>query len=307
MSDKVIVLMDNDGVLNACKTKQVEGYLDAYASKLDGHVQVGPETPVLKEFNKYLDFSHSVVDYFGALQDTGNISFSWCSKWCDHNDYRQLNEAYGYSVENQVWRAQTTGKGAVDKTATVVQTVEANPDTPVLWIDDEECSYYMYSLLRDKMVNGNRTAPIMMVRPETTIGLSEPQMELIAEFIQAPRCYSDDRVVFICSPTGQTVKDFADVYSSDVTNFLRSAEWSYKGEPSGILRSRSVQVPDGFGVITESGGVRSWPGYLIKVTETQVKKGVHAGAINVATLEDAFKCSDAFPECKRAVSVSERC
>lgn len=307
MSERVIVLMDNDGVLNACKTKQVKGYLDAYASKLDGHTQVGPETPVLEEYNKYLDFSRSVVDYFGALQDTGSISFSWCSKWCDHNDYRLLNEAYGYSEGNQVWRTQTTSRGVVDKIATVMQTVEANPDTPVLWVDDEECNYCMYSLLRDKMVNGNRTAPIMMVRPETTIGLSEPQMELIAEFIQAPRCYSEDKLVFICSPTGQTVGDFADVYSQEVTSFLRSAEWSYKEEPMGILRSRSVQVPDGFGVITESGGVRSWPGYPVKVTETQVKKGVHIGAINVATLEDAFKCSDAFPKCKRAITVSEGC
>lgn len=307
MSEKVIVLMDNDGVLNACKTKQVKGYLDAYASKLDGHIQVGPETPVLKEYNRYLDFSRSVVDYFGALQDTGDISFSWCSKWCDHNDYKQLNEAFGYSEGNQVWRAQTARKGVVDKIATVMQTADANPDTPVLWIDDEECNYCMYSLLRNKMINGNRTAPIMMVRPETTIGLSEPQMELIAEFIQAPRYYSGDKLIFICSPTGQTVGDFADVYSQEVTSFLRSAEWSYKEEPMGILRSRSVQVPDGFGVITESGGVRSWPGYLIKVTETQVKKGVHTGAINVTTLEDAFKCSDAFPKCKRAVSVSERC
>lgn len=243
MSEKVIVLMDNDGVLNACKTKQAEGYLDAYASKLDGHIQVGPETPVLEEYNKYLDFSRSVVDYFGALQDTGAVSFSWCSKWCDHNDYRQLNEAYGYSEGNQVWRAQTTsrGMGIVDKIATVMQTVDANPDTPVLWIDDEECNYCMYSLLRNKMINGNRTAPIMMVRPETTIGLSEPQMELIAEFIQSPRYYSGDKLIFICSPTGQTVGDFADVYSKDVTNFLRSSEWEYKEELMGIPLTRVLK------------------------------------------------------------------
>ena len=88
------------------------------------------------------------------------------------------------------------------------------------------------------MVNGNRTTPIMMVRPETTIGLSEPQMELIAEFVQAPRCYRDDKVVFICSPTGQTVKDFADVYSKDVTNFLRSSEWKYAESHTGVLRYR---------------------------------------------------------------------
>ena len=66
-------------------------------------------------------------------------------------------------------------------------------------------------------------------------------------------------------------------------------------------------MPDGFGVVSESGGVRSWPVYSVKVTETQIKKGVHAGSINVSTLEDAFKCSDALPKCKRAVSVSERC
>lgn len=307
MSEKVIVLMDNDGVLNACKTKQVEGYLDAYASKLDGHTQVGPETPVLKEYNKYLDFSRSVVDYFGALQDTGDISFSWCSKWCDHNDYRLLNEAYGYSEENQVWRTQTTSRGIVDKISTVMQTVEDNPDTPVLWVDDEECNYCMYSLLRDKMVNGNRTAPIMMVRPETTIGLSEPQMELIAEFLQAPESYSSNRLIFICSPTGQTVGDFADVYSKDVTNFLRSSEWKYAESHTGVLRYRSVLMPSGFGVVSESGGLRGYDGYSVKVTETQVKKGLHTGSVNAATVEDTFRCSDIRPECRRTVMVSERC
>lgn len=306
MSEKVIVLMDNDGVLNACKTEQVEGYLDAYASKLDGHIQVGPETPVLKEYNKYLDFSHSVVDYFGALQDTGDISFSWCSKWCDHNDYKQLNEALGYSEENQVWRAQTTSKGIVDKIATVMQTVEANPDTPVLWIDDEECNYYMYSLLRNKMVNGNRTAPIMMVRPETTIGLSEPQMEMIAEFLQASDCW-DDKLTFVCSPTGQTVKDFADVYSKDVTNFLRSSEWKYAESHTGVLRYRSVLMPSGFGVVSESGGLRGYDGYSVKVTETQVKQYLHIGSVNVATVEDTFRCSDIRPKCRRTAMVSERC
>lgn len=307
MSERVIVLMDNDGVLNACKTKQVEGYLDAYAPKLDGHTQVGPETPVLKEYNRYLDFSRSVVDYFGALQDTGNISFSWCSKWCDHNDYRLLNEAYGYSEENQVWRTQTTSRGVVDKIATVMQTVEDNPDTPVLWVDDEECNYYMYSLLRDKLVNGNRTAPIMMVRPETTIGLSEPQMEMIAEFLQAPESYSSNRLVFICSPTGQTVEDFADVYSKDVTNFLRSSEWEYAESHNGVLRYRSVLLPSGFGVVSESGGLRGYDGYSVRVTETQVKKGLHTGFVNAATVEDTFRCSDIPAKCRRTVTFSEKC
>lgn len=306
MSEKVIVLMDNDGVLNACKTKQAEGYLDAYASKLDGHIQVGPETPVLKEYNKCLDFSRSVVDYFGALQDTGDISFSWCSEWCANDDYKQINAAYGYSEAKQVWRAQTGSRDVVDKLATVLKTMDSNPDTPVLWIDDGACDYHAYALLRDKLVNEGRSAPIMMIRPETAIGLSEPQMNLLAAFIQGPDCY-DDKLTFVCSPTGQTVKDFADVYSEEVSGFLQSEEWSYKEDHPGISRSRSVQVPDGFGIITESGGVRSWSGYLVRVTETQIKKDVRPGAINAATLEDAFYCSDALPECKRAMSVSERC
>lgn len=95
MSEKVIVLMDNDGVLNACKTRQVKGYLDAYACQLDAHLSVSPKTPILKKYNRYLDFSSSVVDYFGALQDADMVSFSWCSEWCENSDYKQLNEAYG--------------------------------------------------------------------------------------------------------------------------------------------------------------------------------------------------------------------
>lgn len=306
MSEQVIVLMDNDGVLNACKTQQVKGYLDAYAPQLDSRKSVTPKTPILKKYNRYLDFSSSVVDYFGALQDADMVSFSWCSDWCENADYEQLNAAYGYSESKQVWRAQTDSRGVIDKLATVLKTMDSNPDTPILWIDDEQCDYQAYALLRDKSVNEGRTAPIMMIRPDTTIGLSEPQMNLLAAFIQGPDCY-DDKLTFICSPTGQTVKDFADIYSEDVTVFLRSVEWSYSSGEEGILRSRSVQVPDGFGVITESGGMRSWPGYSVKVTETQVKKDVHAGAINAPTLEDAFRYADTLPECKRAVSVSERC
>lgn len=306
MSEQVIVLMDNDGVLNACKTRQAKGYLDAYACNLDAHLPVSPKTPILKKYNRYSDFSRSVVDYFSALQDTDMVSFSWCSEWCENADYEQLNEAYGYSAEHQVWRAQYGTDGHIDKLATVLHAVESNPNTPVLWIDDEKCDYSAYALLRDKLVNGVRTAPIMMVRPETTIGLSEPQMNMLAAFIQGPECF-DDKIVFVCSPTGQTVKDFADIYAEDVTNFLRSVEWVYEESHLGIIRSRSVQVPDGFGVITESGGMRSWPGYSVRVTETQMKKGVHAGSINAPTLEDAFKCSYVLPECKRTVSVSERC
>ena len=306
MSEKVIVLMDNDGVLNACKTQQVKGYLDAYAPHLDSRKTVTPKTTILKKYNRYLDFSSSVVDYFGALQDTDMISFSWCSDWCANDDYKKLNAAYGYSEAKQVWRAQTSSSGVVDKLATVLKTMNISPDTPILWIDDQQCDYHAYALLRDKSVNDGRSAPIMMVRPDTTIGLSEPQMNLLATFIQGPDCY-DDKLVFVCSPTGQTVKDFADIYSEEVSGFLQSEKWVYEDSHLGILRSRSVAMPDGFGVITESGGVRNWPGYSVKVAETQIKKGVHAGAINAPTLEDAFKCSDALPECKRTVSVSERC
>ena len=306
MSEQVIVLMDNDGVLNACKTRQAKGYLDAYAPQLDIRKPVTPKTPILKKYNRYLDFSSSVVDYFGALQDADMISFSWCSDWCANDDYKQLNAAYGYFEAKQVWRAQTDSRGVIDKLATVLKTMDSNPDAPVLWIDDEACDYHAYALLRDKLVNEGRSAPIMMIRPETTIGLSEPQMNLLAAFIQGPDCY-DDKLTFVCSPTGQTVKDFADVYSEEVSGFLQSVEWSYEEDHPGILRSRSVAMPDGFGVVSESGGVRSWPVYSVKVTETQIKKGVHAGSINVSTLEDAFKCSDALPKCKRAVSVSERC
>lgn len=306
MSEQVIVLMDNDGVLNACKTRQVKGYLDAYASQLDSRKPVTPKTQILKKYNRYLDFSSSIVDYFGALQDADMISFSWCSEWCANDDYKQLNEAYGYSAENQVWRAQTDSWGVIDKLATVLKTMDSNPDTPILWIDDEQCDYHAYALLRDKLVNGSRTAPIMMVRPETTIGLSEPQMNMLAAFIQGPDCF-DDKIVFVCSPTGQTVKDFADIYAEDVTGFLRSEEWSYSSAEEGILRSRSVLLPSGFGVVSESGGARSWPGYSVRVTEHQVKKGVRPGSVNAASLEDAFRYSDTLPECKRTMSVSEGC
>lgn len=306
MSEKVIVLMDNDGVLNACKTRQVKGYLGAYACQLDAHLSVSPKTPILKKYNRYLDFSRSVVDYFGALQDTDMVSFSWCSEWCENADYKQLNEAYGYSVEHQVWRAQCNQDGRIDKLAIVLHTIECNPNTPVLWIDDEACDYSAYALLRDKLVNGIRTAPIMMVRPETAIGLSEPQMNMLAAFIQGPECF-DDKLVFVCSPNGQMVKEFADIYSEDVTCFLRSVEWSYSVVEEGILRSRSVLLPSGFGVVAENGGVRSWPGNSVRVTEHQVKKGVHPGAANAPSLEDTFRYSDVLHECKRTMSVSERC
>lgn len=306
MSKKVIVLMDNDGVLNACKTRQAKGYLDAYAPQLDSRKPVTPKTPILKKYNRYLDFSSSVVDYFGALQDADMVSFSWCSDWCANDDYKQLNAAYGYSSEHQVWRAQYNSDGHIDKLATVLKTMDSNPDTPVLWIDDEQCDYHAYALLRDKLVNEGRSAPIMMIHPNTTIGLSEPQMNLLAAFIQGPDCY-DDKLTFVCSPTGQTVKDFADIYSEDVTVFLRSVEWSYSSGEEGILRSRSVLLPSGFGVVSENGGARSWPGYSVRVTERQVKKGVCPGAVNAASLEDAFRYADTLPECKRAVSVSERC
>lgn len=306
MSEQVIVLMDNDGVLNACKTQRVKGYLDAYASQLDSRKPVTPKTPILKKYNHYLDFSSSVVDYFGALQDADMISFSWCSDWCANDDYKQLNAAYGYSEAKQVWRAQLSPEGLIDKLATVLKTMDRNPDTPVLWIDDEACDYQAYALLRDKLVNEGRSAPIMMIRPDTTIGLSEPQMNMLAAFIQGPDCY-DDKLTFVCSPTGQTVKDFADVYSEEVSGFLQSEEWSYEESHLGIIRSRSVQVPDGFGIITESGGVRSWLGYSVKVTETQVKMDVRPGAINILTLEEAFIYSVVLPECKRTVSVYERC
>lgn len=306
MSEQVIVLMDNDGVLNACKTRQVKGYLDAYACNLDAHLPVTPKTPILKKYNRYLDFSRSVVDYFSALQDTDMVSFSWCSEWCENADYEQLNEAYGYSPEHQVWRAQYNSDGHIDKLATVLHTVESNPNSPVLWIDDKACDYNAYALLRDKLVNGTRTAPIMMVRPETTIGLSEPQMNMLAAFIQGPECF-DDKIVFVCSPDGQTMKDFADIYSEAVTGFLLSVEWSYSSGEEGITRSRSVLMPSGFGVVSESGGARSWPGYSVRVTESQVKKGVYPGAVNAASLEDAFRYADALPECKRTMLVSEGC
>lgn len=51
----------------------------------------------------------------------------------------------------------------------------------------------------------------------------------------------------------------------------------------------------------------NYDGSSVKVTETQVKQGLHTGYVNAATVEDTFRCSDIPPKCRRTAMVSERC
>ena len=138
-------------------------------------------------------WSSELTDALHELACTGAIELQWLSTWQPYTAL--LNERLGWNAQiigTVQWYDPITYTGLRDgKYRAVARRVEVEADgddpAPIVWIDDEECTRTRCDELRASAP----VAPVLMVRPDSRIGISRRQWALICAFIANPRAFGD--------------------------------------------------------------------------------------------------------------------
>lgn len=189
---RAIVYTDFDGVLNAFPEAQPtpsDLYSPERAFRLDGEATVHVGSGAAYRIR----WSSELTDALHELACTGAIELQWLSTWQPYTVL--LNERLGWNAQiigTVQWYDPITYTGLRDgKYRAVARRVEVEADrddpAPIVWIDDEECTRTRCDELRASAL----VAPVLMVRPDSRIGISRRQWALICAFIANPRAFGD--------------------------------------------------------------------------------------------------------------------
>lgn len=189
---RAIVYTDFDGVLNAfpeAEPTPSDLYSPERAFRLDGEATVHVGNGAAYRIR----WSSELTDALHELACTGAIELQWLSTWQPYTAL--LNERLGWNAQiigTVQWYDPITYTGLRDgKYRAVARRVEVEADggdpAPIVWIDDEECTRTQCDELRASAP----VAPVLMVRPDSRIGISRRQWALICAFIANPRTFGD--------------------------------------------------------------------------------------------------------------------
>ena len=189
---RAIVYTDFDGVLNAfpeAEPTPSDLYSPERAFRLDGDATVHVGNGAAYRIR----WSSELTDALHELACTGAIELQWLSTWQPYTAL--LNERLGWNAQiigTVQWYDPITYTGLRDgKYRAVARRVEVEADgddpEPIVWIDDEECTRTRCDELRASAP----VAPVLMVRPDSRIGISRRQWALICAFIANPRAFGD--------------------------------------------------------------------------------------------------------------------
>ena len=187
---RAIVYTDFDGVLNAfpeAEPTPSDLYSPERAFRLDGEATVHVGSGAAYRIR----WSSELTDALHELACTGAIELQWLSTWQPYTAL--LNERLGWNAQiigTVQWYDPITYTGLRDgKYRAVARRVEVETDggdpAPIVWIDDEECTRTRCDELRASAP----VAPVLMVRPDSRIGISRRQWALICAFIANPRAF----------------------------------------------------------------------------------------------------------------------
>lgn len=182
---RAVVYTDFDGVLNAFANADARADAETTFA-LDGEAVVPAGSMAYP-----VHWSRELAADMVALAHDGTIELVWLSTWQPYTP--ALNATLGWDgrdVRTALWYAPVTGTGLRDgKLRAVVRRIGIEDDamtpTPIVWIDDEECT------VRAKQVieSAGPLFPVLAVRPDSRIGISRRQWRLIREFIDDPMAF----------------------------------------------------------------------------------------------------------------------
>ncbi|MEE1296212.1 MAG: hypothetical protein UHD09_05085 [Bifidobacterium sp.] len=201
---QAVVYTDFDGVLNAfVDDKVLRRGGQANLAWLRGHdgrkALYDPSNAFLLDrcerimvdrHNGYrVHWSAELAADLAKLASTGLADLEWLTTWQPYTD--RLNDALGWDaipVDTVQWYDPVTydrlltGKFGTIKARARVEMEREHP-LPIIWIDDEECTPERRDEL-EAMVGD--LVPILMVRPDSRIGISRRQWRLITDMVATP-------------------------------------------------------------------------------------------------------------------------
>lgn len=207
-SSAPIVFLDFDGVLNAfpdaigvryedagvapvveCRGRVTDSFGPEQAFRLDGAetVRLGRGGGTWR-----LHWSRELAAGLYELAEAGIIDLRWLSTWQPYA--RILDGLLGWDpdvVHNTRWYDPLTGRGrmggklhaVVDEVIRQLRVADAGEEPrPIVWIDDEEAS-----VENALMLHGHEgAAPMLLVRPLASRGISRRQWACIRRFVTVP-------------------------------------------------------------------------------------------------------------------------
>lgn len=122
-----------------------------------------------------ITWSSHLVERLRAL----DAEILWLSTWQPYTEL--LNAHLGVDWKTVVWYDPVTGAGRLTGKRRAVLD-HLGECRPLVWIDDEETTYDAGLAIQS---NGP-SAPVLGVGPDSSIGISRPQMEMIERFAADP-------------------------------------------------------------------------------------------------------------------------
>ncbi|MBW3093451.1 hypothetical protein KIH79_11075 [Bifidobacterium sp. 82T10] len=184
-----LVLIDFDGVINQFPDEKVRRRQNSTTWMKPGD----PRIPVYDPANWFIP-DHTDKAWAGRYHGRLKITWSgelverlnaldaqilWLSTWQPYID--TLNPKLGVTWPTLHWYDPVTREGRyTGKRRMVLNHLALG--RPIVWIDDEETTYQAGLAIQAH----KPTAPVLAVGPDSCIGISRPQMDLIERFVAQP-------------------------------------------------------------------------------------------------------------------------
>ncbi len=187
-----VLLLDIDGVLNACSKKPDRNVWPA-ESWLDGKASDGRrEFPIL--------WSNNVADFIRRVDQEGRAEIRWHTTWQQEaSAVAKLLDLPDFPVQEAPEWGDYLIRGRVKlhddewwKVGAALRVVEVEK-RPLVWIDDDADRWNLPQATKDRIV---AAAPALIVCPSSLCGLSPKNLRMIDEFLteHAPKEVKHDRV-----------------------------------------------------------------------------------------------------------------
>lgn len=258
--EKPILLSDFDGVFNVFGNDNFTPE-EATTDKNTYHgysLTVDKKNRVQAGYSLYdLNWASEFRDYIVSLLDRDIVRFSWLSTWCWNNYTNLLNKSLGFT-KYPMEKLAIVRLSGVDKYNTVLEVMEENLDSPIVWIADECCTYDNYIALMEVQYNLHRTAPVLLIKTYKEMGITHPQLSAMADFLEGGG-NGFTGVNYIPNILGKYSTEVMTVYSPEFTELLAEEDWFYTSEDvyswKEITRSREICLPEGISIFLQSGDI----------------------------------------------------
>lgn len=258
--EKPILLSDFDGVFNVFGNDNFTPE-EATTDKNTYHgysLTVDKKNRVQAGYSLYdLNWASEFRDYIVSLLDRDIVRFSWLSTWCWNNYTNLLNKSLGFT-KYPMEKLAIVRLSGVDKYNMVLEVMEENLDSPIVWIDDECCTYDNYIALMEVQYNLHRTAPVLLIKTYEEMGITHPQLSAMADFLEGGG-NGFTGVNYIPNILGKYSTEVMTVYSPEFTELLAEEDWFYTSEDvyswKEITRSREIRLPEGISIFLQSGDI----------------------------------------------------